>query len=241
MESHTGIKISESIDQPDDIIENCIKGQWTLINGFGGNPKLNREKFEEAKNPNQFAISLTGEPTIYPKLNELIKKLHERDCTTFVVTNGMFPDKLKNIEPPTQLYMSLDAPNKEIFSKVNKPTQNNSWEKLNQSLEILNDLRQNKKTRTVLRITVVKGYNDINPEQYAELIKKANPMFVEVKAYMFIGSSILRLKIENMPRHDEVREFSEQIASHLGWKIVDEAQESRVVLLAEKDHEDRLI
>ncbi len=239
MEAHTGIKIKEKLDQPEDIIENCIKGQWKLINGFGGNKKLNKKKFEEAKNPNQFAISLTGEPTIYPKLNELIKLLHKRKCTTFVVSNGMFPDKLKNIEPPTQLYLSLDAPNKELFEKIDKPTQKNAWQKLNRSLGILKELR--KKTRTVIRITLIKGMNDTDIKGYAELIKKADPMFVEVKAYMFIGSSRLRLSIENMPRHEEVKEFSKKLVKELKWEIIDESMPSRVCLIAEKDYENRII
>ncbi len=230
MDAHTGVKISEKIDDPVEMIENCIKGQWALINGFGGNKKINKKKWLEAKNPNQFAISLSGEPTIYPKLNELIKELHKRKCTTFVVSNGMFPDKLKNIEPPTQLYMSLDAPNKEIFEKIDRPTQKNAWEKLNQSLEILNDIK--KKTRTVLRITLVKGMNDTDIPGFAGLIKKADPNFVEVKAYMFVGSSRQRLVKENMPRHEEVMKFSEDLAKELSWKIINEKKESRVCLLA---------
>lgn len=234
MEAHTGIKMDERIDEPEEIIEECFKGQWKLINGFGGNKKLNKKKFEEAKLPNQFAISLSGEPTIYPKLNELIKSLHKKGCTTFVVTNGMFPERLKNIEPPTQLYMSLDAPNRELFEKIDKPTQKTAWSNLNKSLEILNALRKDKKVRTVIRVTLVKGYNDTDIEGYASLIKKANPLFIEVKAYMFVGSSRQRLAKENMPRHEEVRAFSEKLAKSLDLKILDEKKESRVCLIGEK-------
>ncbi len=229
MEAHTGIKIGEKLDQPEDIIKNCIEGQRHLLNGFPGNKKINMKKFKEAQDPNQWAISLTGEPTIYPKLNELIKLLKERKNSVFVVSNGMFPSRLKNIEPPTNLYLSLDAPNEEIFKKVNKPTQKDSWKKLNQSLEILKDLK--KKTTTVIRITLVKGHNNTDVKGFAELIRKADPSFIEVKAYMHIGSSILRLKIENMPRHEEVRAFAEKLAKELGWKVVDESVPSRVCLL----------
>ena len=233
MEAHTGIKMSGKIDDPIEMIDNCIEGQRHLLNGFPGNKKINMKKFKEAQDPNQFAISLTGEPTIYPKLNELIKELKKRKCTTFVVSNGMFPDMLKNIEPPTQLYMSLDAPNEEIFKKINKPTQKDSWEKLNQSLEILKDLK--KKTRTAIRITLVKGVNDTEIKSFAELVKKADPTYLEIKAYMHIGSSILRLKIGNMPRHEEVKDFSEKIAKELGWKVINESEQSRVCLLVKKD------
>ena len=239
MEAHTGIKIKGKVDTPEEIIDGCLEGQWKLLNGFGGNKKISKEKFEQAKMPKNFAISLSGEPTIYPKLNELIKELHKRDYTTFVVSNGMFPSKLKNLEPPTQLYLSLDAPNKELFERIDKPMQKNAWQKLNKSLEILKDLR--KKTRTVIRITVIKGINDTDIEGYSKLIKKANPMYIEVKAYMYLGGSRLRLKVENMPRHEEIKDFSEKMAKELGWKIVDEKKESRVCLLAEKNYPDRII
>jgi tRNA wybutosine-synthesizing protein 1 len=233
MDAHTDIKMKGKIDDPVEIIDNCIKGQRKMLNGFPGFSGLNKEKFKEAQDPNQFAISLSGEPTIYPKLGEMIKELHKRKCTTFVVSNGMFPERLKKIEPPTQLYLSLDAPNEDVFKRVDRPTQKDAWEKLNKSLDILNKLRD--KTRTVLRITLVKGYNDLGVEGYASLIKKANPMFVELKAYMHIGSSIYRLKVENMPRHEEVKDFSEKLAKELGWKVIDESKPSRVCLLTSKN------
>jgi tRNA wybutosine-synthesizing protein 1 len=239
MDAHTGVKMDGRIDEPLEIIENCLKGQWKLINGFGGNKRLNKKKFEEAKFPNQWAISLSGEPTIYPKLNELIKELHKRKCTTFLVTNGMFPEKLKNIEVPTQLYISVDAPNKELFEKIDRPTQKNAWENLNKSLGIVRELREKKKARTVIRITLVRGMNDTDISGYASLIKKANPMFVEVKAYMFVGSSRQRLSIKNMPKHEEVMEFSKKLAKELGWKVIDEKKESRVCLIGEREHSKR--
>ena len=51
MEAHTGIKIQDSIDAPVDIINNCIKGQQKLLNGFPGESNLNHKKFAEAQNP----------------------------------------------------------------------------------------------------------------------------------------------------------------------------------------------
>jgi len=73
----------------------------------------------------------------------------------------------------------------------------------------------------------------VNPEQYAELIEKAQPDFVEIKAYMWVGYSQQRLEIKNMPRHPEIKEFTNKIAKHLkNYKIKDEKKESRVVLLS---------
>ena len=68
-------------------------------------------------------------------------------------------------------------------------------------------------------------------EEYAKLIKKADPDFVEVKAYMYVGSSRKRLNMSNMPLFDEVKEFAKKIGDECGKEIVNESEISRVVLL----------
>ncbi|MBR9691716.1 4-demethylwyosine synthase TYW1, partial [Candidatus Woesearchaeota archaeon] len=150
-------------------------------------------------------------------------------ATAYVVSNGLMPEALEKLNPlPTNLYLSIDAPNKSLFEKIDKPTIKNAWEKLNKSLEILSKL----KTTTVLRITLIKSLNMVKPEQYAKAIKKAQPDFVEVKAYMWVGYSQQRLDIKNMPRHNEVKSFAKKILKHLeNYKLKDEKKESRVVLL----------
>ena len=71
-----------------------------------------------------------------------------------------------------------------------------------------------------------------NPEEYAKLIKKADPDYVEVKAYMCVGSSRDRLTLDNMPTFDEVKKFAKEIGDECGKKIVNESEISRVVLLS---------
>lgn len=225
----TSLEWNWDIDDPKEIIKECIEKQRKLLEGYGGYPKLDRDKFEEAQEPMNFAISLSGEPTMYPKLKELILELSRQGKTSFLVTNGMFPEKLKELEP-TQLYISVDAPNKEIYDKIDKPGFKDGWERLNKSLEIMKEM----KCRKVLRLSLVKGLNMEDAEGYASLIKKAKPDFVEAKAYMYVGSSQQRLTIENMPRHNEVKEFAEKISELSGMKVKDEKEESRVVLLGSK-------
>ncbi|MBR9691192.1 4-demethylwyosine synthase TYW1, partial [Candidatus Woesearchaeota archaeon] len=67
-----GIKLPKPIDNPKELIEKAIKAQRKLLSGFGGNEKINKNKFQQAQDPDQFAISLSGEPFIYPKLGHLI-------------------------------------------------------------------------------------------------------------------------------------------------------------------------
>lgn len=222
----------EEDDNPEKIIDKALKAQRKLLSGFGGNKKTNLKKFKEAQKPMHFAISLTGEPTCYKQLPKLLELLHKKEFTTFVVSNGQYPDRLKNLKP-TQLYVSIDAPNKELFKKICNPFYPDAWKRLLESLKTLKNL--NKKTRTCLRITLIKGLNMVDEKGYAELIKIAKPKFIEVKAYMFVGSSTQRLEIKNMPRHNEIMEFAKKIAKLSKYKIVDEKKESRVVLLMKKD------
>jgi tRNA wybutosine-synthesizing protein 1 len=79
-----------------------------------------------------------------------------------------------------------------------------------------------------------------HPEIYAKFIEKANPTYVEPKAYMHVGFSRLRLGFENMPSHEEIRNFAEELAKETGYHVLDEAPDSRVVLLSRLEKAIRL-
>lgn len=226
--SYTQTQWEGEYDDPKTIIDEAVKAQNNLLCGFFGNDKANKEKLEESKTPTNAAISLAGEPMLYPEIDELIAEFNRRNFTTFVVSNGQCVDKLKNLEnEPYQLYLSLDAPTKKIYNDVCQPQISGGWDNLNQSLDTLASFN----SRTCIRTTCVKGRNMTNPEKYAELIKKANPDFVEIKAYMCVGSSRHRLTPDNMPTFDEVKSFAQKIGENCGKKIVNESEVSRVVLL----------
>lgn len=226
--SYTQTQWDGEYDDPKTIIDEAIESQNNLLCGFFGNDKANKEKLEESKTPTNAAISLAGEPMLYPEIDELIAEFNRRNFTTFVVSNGQCVDKLKNLEnEPYQLYLSLDAPTKKIYNEVCQPQISEGWDNLNQSLDTLASFN----SRTCIRTTCVKGRNMINPEKYGELIKKSNPDFVEIKAYMCVGSSRYRLTPDNMPTFDEVKSFAQKIGENCGKKIVNESEVSRVVLL----------
>jgi len=71
-----------------------------------------------------------------------------------------------------------------------------------------------------------------NTKEYARLIDKAKPTYVEAKAYMHVGFSNLRLSFDHMPSHKEVCDFASRLAEEVGYKILDESADSRVVLLS---------
>jgi tRNA wybutosine-synthesizing protein 1 len=216
-------------DTPEEIVSGCFRAQEKIISGYKGNEKTDWRKFQEALRPNQVAISLTGEPTLYNPLGELIGAFRQRGCSTFLVSNGTLPTKLGKLSvEPTQLYISLCAPNKEVYRKVCRPQFPAAWEKVNETLELLQSFR----CRTVLRMTLVREHNMTAVEEYARLVEKANPTYIEAKAYMHIGFSGLRLGFDHMPLHAEVKAFAAQLAEKTGYRVIDEAPESRVVLLS---------
>lgn len=218
-----------NVDTPQEIVEGCFKAQERILTGYKGNPKTNWRKFQEALTPKQVAISLTGEPTLYEPLGELIHAFHQRGLTTFLVSNGTLPAKLSKLtQEPTQLYISLCAPNKEVYKRVCRPEFPTAWQKINETLGLL----QSFSCPTVLRMTLVKEHNMCNVDEYAKLVEKANPTYIEAKAYMHIGFSHLRLDFDCMPMHNQVQAFAEELAKKTGYKILNEAPESRVVLLS---------
>jgi len=216
-------------DSPEEIVEESIKAQLEILSGYKGNPETNQKKFKEALTPRHAAISLTGEPTLYRHIGELIQAFHRRGFTTFLVSNGTEPSVLAKLsDEPTQLYISVCAPDEEAFKHVCRPQIPNAWEKLNATLELLPSFS----CRTVIRITLVREFNMDHVEEYAKLIGKASPDFVEPKAFMHVGFSRLRLKYHSMPKHSEVQGFGNMLADALGYNVLDESVASRVVLLS---------
>jgi tRNA wybutosine-synthesizing protein 1 len=216
-------------DEPETIIDGCIREQKRILTGYKATPNADQNKRLEALTPKHAAISLTGEPTLYPHLDGLIKAFHRRGFTTFLVSNGTVPEALSNLsEEPTQLYISVSAFDKNAFSKICRPHINDAWKKLNETLELLPSF----KCPTVIRFTLARHMNLEYPKLFAELVRKANPTYLEPKAYMHVGFSRLRMDGSNMPSHMEIKEFGSQLSTELGYSMLDESPDSRVVLLS---------
>ena len=212
--------------KPKELVDKCIQAQKELLTGLGGVPH-SEEHLKEAKEPNQVALSLDGEPMMYPYIGELIEEFNNRNFTTFLVTNGTFPDKIKSLKVlPSNFYISLTSYNKEMFKEIQGGSEE-LWNKLIKTLEMFPEF----KTTKVIRMTMIKGINTENLEKFVPLILKAKPNFIEVKSYMPLGGSRERLGPKYMLSHEEVREISEKLAKLTGYKIKDEQKESRVVLL----------
>lgn len=227
---------SHLVDEPDVIVNNLIKERERLLSGFYGNQKNDKKKLDESLLPTHYAISLSGEPTMYPKLPQLIKYLKSLKATRsiFLVTNGQEPAMLRRLDDedalPTQLYLSTNATNRKMFHLINRPRHKDAWERWCESLEFL----ANARTRTVLRMTMIRGYNEeiSNAEDFAQIVSRANPHFVEIKSYMHIGMSVQRLEKNNMLEMNEIRTFVDYLVNKLpSFFIMDESEISRIVVL----------
>ena len=219
----------DEFDEPAEIVEDAIKRRRELLSGWKGNPKVDRRKFEEALKPTMMTMSLTGEPTLYPRISELVVEARKRGMITFLVTNGTMPKVLEKMNPlPFQLYVSVPAPDKKTYIKIVRPLIKDAWERVNKTLELLPSLE----TRKVLRFTVIKGWNTSNLEGYANIVKKAKPDFIEVKAYEWVGESMKRLPREAMPYMSDVEEIAEKLSSLTGYEIKGKYEPSGAILLA---------
>jgi tRNA wybutosine-synthesizing protein 1 len=222
------------MEDPEYIAEKSIEEHKRAVSGYFGREGSDIEKVKQALEPKHVAISLTGEPTLYEKIGELIREYHKRGLTTFLVTSGIRPDILASLEEePTQLFVSIQAPNEYKHKIINRPIIANSWNLFLKTLHILPSFS----SPTVLRMTIIKGFNMSKEDarEFAKLIDIAQPTYIEVKAYMHVGPSTYRLSRDAMPRHSEIREFSKILSEHTGYKILSEHVPSRIVLLSKLD------
>ena len=227
----------EGYPEPEELLEGCLREQRLLVSGFKGDARCDPGLWEEARLPDQVAISLSGEPTLYPELGEFIRLCKRRGMTTFLVTNGSTPKVLEKLSTlPTQLYVTVAAPNKELFDRLCVPQFDRAWENLMETLRILPSLS----TRRVVRHTLVGDWNLGWEDDYAKLDAVAEPIFIEPKGYVFVGDSRTRMTIDNMPSHASVREFSKRLAERLSLEILREREDSRVVLVGDRNAELRV-
>ena len=212
--------------EPAELLEGILRGQQRFISGYGGSSTTDPVRLVEAREPKHMAISLMGEPTLYPYLKEFIDLVSRRGMTSFLVSNATHPEVLAELRP-TQLYLSLNAPDEERYHRICNPTKD-LWPRILESLELLKEHR----CRSVIRMTLVRGQNMVGLEDYARLIGDAEPDFVELKAYMHLGRSRTRLERTAMPQHSEILALADSLAGLLGYHLEADVPLSRVALLS---------
>lgn len=197
------------IDPPEMIFTGAKEAHLQKIRMMRGVPGVRAERFQEAMRIRHCALSLVGEPIFYPHINEFVGLLHAEKISSFLVCNAQHPDQLEALKVVTQLYVSIDASNRESLRQVDRPLHRDFWERFLRCLDILREKRF--RMRTVFRLTLVKGFNIENEvEGYADLVERGLPCFVEVKGVTYCGTSTSSgagLTMQNVPFYEEVTAF----------------------------------
>ncbi|KAL2173820.1 uncharacterized protein P884DRAFT_251026 [Thermothelomyces heterothallicus CBS 202.75] len=197
------------VDPPKLIFDGVKENHYKKIKMMRGVPGVRAERFAEAMRIRHCALSLVGEPIFYPHINEFLGLLHGERISSFLVCNAQHPDQLAALQHVTQLYVSIDASNRESLRRIDRPLHRDFWERFQRCLDILRERRF--RQRTVFRLTLVKGFNiEDEAEGYADLVEKGLPCFVEVKGVTYCGtstSSSAGLTMANVPFYQEVCDF----------------------------------
>lgn len=220
------------MDNAETVIEGAIQNHRSLIKQFKGVPGVLPERLQEGHDIKHCALSLVGEPIMYPEINKFVNMLHDKGISSFLVTNAQFPDAIKNMSPVTQLYVSVDASTKESLKKIDRPLFRDFWDRFLESLIALGEKRQ----RTVYRLTLVKAWNTEEIENYAKLVNMGKPDFIEIKGVTYCGESkASTLTMENVPWHEEVIRFVKILEEELDdYEIASEHEHSNCLLMAHK-------
>lgn len=227
------------VDPPEMIFDGVKENHYKKIKMMKGVPGVRAERYAEALQIRHCALSLVGEPIFYPHINEFLAMLHAERISSFLVCNAQHPDELAALKAVTQLYVSIDASNKDSLRKIDRPLHRDFWERFQRCLDILREKRF--RHRTVFRLTLVKGFNvEDEAEGYAQLVERGLPCFVEVKGVTYCGtstSSNAGLSMSNVPFYWEVCEFVRALekrlkAKGLKYGIAAEHAHSCCILLA---------
>ncbi|KAJ3240770.1 S-adenosyl-L-methionine-dependent tRNA 4-demethylwyosine synthase [Chytriomyces hyalinus] len=207
-----GVEWRWKADLPKDIVEGALEKHRAMIKQMRGVPGVTPERFQEGMDVAHCALSLVGEPIMYPYINEFVDLLHEKSISSFLVTNAQFPELIRTLKPITQLYISVDAGTKESLKKIDRPLFSDFWERYNACLDEI----AKKEQRTVFRLTLVKGFNVDELKNYANLVRRGKPDFVEVKGVTFCGyTGNNPLTMANVPFHEEVVDFVKMLAEEI--------------------------
>jgi len=243
------------VDDPVEILDGIVEARKKLLEGFRGRKGVDLKKFEEALEPKLYTTSLSGEPTLYPRLGEMFTEIRKRGAVSFLVTNGLNPDVIKNFtdeELPTQITVSTNAPNKKLFDIWHRSTKPNAWDVFNETLDVIREMKG--RVRRVIRLTLVdvgdapNGHDSGEPDgkfnettnmseenigEYCDLIRKAEPDFVHVKGYKSVGYARARMGYDKQPWFDAVKDYALKMAEKLDdYEIAAEDERSCVVMLA---------
>jgi len=143
-----------------------------------------QEAFTKHEKIDVLTITANGEPTLYPKLDELVDELDKvkGNAKTLILSNGanIYEKRIQNtLKKLDSVKLSLDCISKECFKKLDRNDTSVDVEKIVQGMI---EFRALYDKSFVLEVLFVKNMND-KPKEIGllyEAIKKINPNRVDV-------------------------------------------------------------
>ena len=143
-----------------------------------------KKSFEKHPQIDVITITANGEPTLYPKLDELIDEINKikNDTKTMILSNGstIYKEEVFNtLLKLDTVKLSLDCVSEKCFKKLDRIHSGIDIEKM---IESMINFRKETKNRFVLEILFVKTLNDKDEEieLLYETVKKINPHRVDI-------------------------------------------------------------
>ena len=115
------------MDDAETLVTSAISEHKGMIKQMKGVPGVLPERLAEGMDPRHCALSLVGEPIMYPEIDKFVSLLHAKRISTFLVTNAQFPDAITDLPAITQLYVSVDAATPETLKAIDRPLFGDYW------------------------------------------------------------------------------------------------------------------
>ncbi len=143
-----------------------------------------KDSFEKHPKIDVITITANGEPTLYPKLDELITKLNiiKKDTKTLILSNGstIYNKEIFNaLLKFDTVKLSLDCVSEKCFKKLDRVHSGIDIKKI---VEAMIEFRKTTKKSFVLEILFVKDLNDKDEEieLLYQAVKQINPHRVDI-------------------------------------------------------------
>jgi len=177
-----------------------------------------KEALEKYKDIDFITITANGEPTLYPNLKELIKKINsfKGNIKSLILSNGSTIYKKEVQEALIEfdvVKLSLDCATKRCFKRVDRASKEIDLEDIKRGML---EFRKKFKNRFQIEILFVKGINDKKEE-----IEKLNQFLLELKPNIIDLNSIDRppaYRVEGLS-YNELFEISTLFSKELNINI----------------------
>ena len=223
-----GSNKAQEILPPEPLANAIVREHLALVAGFEGSNVSDLTRAHEAKNPSNVAMSLTGEASRYPYLDELIEIFKCKGFSTILVTAGAEERSFANlVHLPSMLYLSVLAYDEKSYERLCRPIES-TWKDWVAFCAVFSQLH----TTRVLRVTLIKGLNDHDRamDGFSKIVGICRPKFIEVRSYAPVGRAAL-IGRENILPFENIVEFCQEFCHSIDYRIAGINMNSGVLLL----------